>query len=313
MIQAKNLTKKYGDATAIKDISFTAKKGEIIGLLGPNGAGKTTTLNILTGYLSATEGTVLIDGVDISAEPKKAKANIGYLPDIPPLYPEMTINEYLKFVAKLRGVNKADVESSVKQAMKLTKIDDIPNKLIKTLSKGYKQRVGLAQAIAGNPKIIILDEPSSGLDPRQIIEMRDIIKTLGKKSHTVILSSHILHEVSTVCDRILIINKGKTVASGTMDELSETLSAGSKILAKVKGTKEDVISAFSQIEFPSFTVTKSNDKDIYDVVFKGTTSAFLREKIFSCAVQSGLLLIELTPVTMSLEDIFLEIIDDERV
>ena len=311
MIQAKNLTKKYGEAIAVRDISFTAKKGEIIGLLGPNGAGKTTTLNMLTGYLSATEGTVLIDDIDISKEPKRAKANIGYIPDNPPLYPEMTIYEYLKFVASLRGIKKSDISNSIEQVIKLAKIEDIPDKLIKTLSKGYKQRVGLAQAIVGRPKIIILDEPSSGLDPKQIIEMRDIIIELGKNSHTVILSSHILHEVSTICDRIIIINKGKIVASGSMDELSETLLAGSKIFVKVKGTQEAVSVAFSKIESAPFSVSKSKDKGICEVLFTGTASASVREKIFSCAAQNGLSLIELTPITMSLEDIFLEITEDD--
>ncbi|MCL2873841.1 MAG: ABC transporter ATP-binding protein [Defluviitaleaceae bacterium] len=307
MIEVKSITKKYGESIAIKDISFSAKKGEIIGLLGPNGAGKTTTLNILTGYLKAIEGTVLINGIDINNEPEKAKANIGYLPDIPPLYPEMTIFEYLKFVAELRGVKKSEINNEADKVMKLTKTETIPDKLIKTLSKGYKQRVGLAQAIIGSPKIIILDEPSSGLDPKQIIEMRDIIKTLGKK-HTVILSSHILHEVSTVCDRIIIISKGSIVASGSMDELSERVLAGSKIFVKVKGNFNTVNSAFAKIESASFAVSKNEKNGICDAVFKGTTSEALREKIFDCAAQNGLKLIELTPITMSLEDIFLEVI-----
>ena len=306
LIQTKNLTKKYGEALAVQGISFTAKKGEIIGLLGPNGAGKTTTLNMITGYLSPTEGTVLIDGVDISKEPKKAKTDIGYLPDIPPLYPEMTIYEYLKFVARLRGIKKSDIPNAVGQAMSLSEIEDIPNKIIKTLSKDYKQRVGLAQAIVGSPKAIILDEPSSGLDPKQIIEMLDIIKALGKNSHTIILSSHILHDLSAVCDRIIIINKGRIVASGSKDELSEILLTKSKIFVKVKGTQNAVNDAFAQIESVPFTVKKSEYKDICEVVFTGTASEYVREKIFNCAAQSGLPLIELTPITMPLEDVFFE-------
>jgi len=305
LIEVKNITKKYGGSAAVKDISFSAKKGEIIGLLGPNGAGKTTTLNILTGCLKANEGTVLINGFDIDKEPEKAKADIGYLPDVPPLYPEMTVFEYLRFVAEIRRVKKADLDKEVKRVINLAELTTLEDKLIKTLSKGFKQRVGLAQAVVGSPKIIILDEPSSGLDPKQITEMRDIIKNLGKR-HTVLLSSHILHEVSAVCDRIIIINKGQIAAMGTMDELSERMLAGSKIFVKIKGNLNSVKAVFESLS-ENFTISKSDKSGISDVVFKGTTSEVLREQIFKTASQNNLTIIELTPVAMSLEDVFLEV------
>src|SRR5690606_21090873 len=212
LIQVENLTKKYGDHLAVDNISFAVEKGEILGFLGPNGAGKSTVMNIITGYISATDGTVKVDGYDILEEPEKVKSRIGYLPELPPLYGDMTVIEYLNFVSDIKGVGKEERQEDIKQVMDLVGIDNVKGRLINNLSKGYRQRVGLAQAILGNPEVLILDEPTVGLDPKQIIEIRNLIKDLGKE-HTVILSSHILPEVSAVCDRVIIIDKGKIVAS----------------------------------------------------------------------------------------------------
>ena len=219
MIEVTNLVKKYGKHTAVNNISFTVKEGEILGFLGPNGAGKSTTMNMITGYIASTEGTVTIDGHDILEEPEKAKKFIGYLPEQPPLYFDMTVLEYMKFAADLKKIPKDKKKAMIEEVMDMVKITDMKNRLIKNLSKGYRQRVGLAQAILGYPEVIILDEPTVGLDPKQIIEIRDLIKSL-KKKHTVILSSHILSEVSAVCDYVLIISHGKLVASDTPDNPS---------------------------------------------------------------------------------------------
>ena len=220
MIEVKNLVKKYGDHTAVDHLSFTVEKGQIYGFLGPNGAGKSTTMNIMTGYLGATDGEVLINGHDILKEPEAAKKSIGYLPELPPLYMDMTVMEYLKFSTELKKIKKEDREAEIEKALKLVKLADVQDRLIKNLSKGYKQRVGLAQAILGFPEIIILDEPTVGLDPKQIIEIRELIRELAKE-HTVILSSHILAEIREVCDYIMIISKGKLVASDTPEHLEE--------------------------------------------------------------------------------------------
>ncbi len=218
MIEVKNLTKKFGPHTAVDNISFVVNDGEIVGFLGPNGAGKTTTMNMMTGFISSTAGTVRINGFDILDDPVKAKKELGYLPDVPPVYGDMTVEEYLKFVCDLKKVKKQDRVAMINEIVTVTKLEDVYKRLIKNLSKGYRQRVGLAQALVGNPDVLILDEPTSGLDPKQIMEMRQLIRNLGKK-HTVILSSHILSEVSEICDRIIIINKGKIVASDSTEEL----------------------------------------------------------------------------------------------
>ena len=236
MIEVNNLVKRYGDHTAVDHLSFKIEKGKIYGFLGPNGAGKSTTMNMITGYIASTEGTVSIDGHDILEEPEKAKKCIGYLPEMPPLYFDMTVLEYMNFVADLKKIPKAEKKSMVEEVMDMVKISDMRNRLIKNLSKGYRQRVGLAQAILGYPEVIILDEPTVGLDPKQIIEIRDLIKSL-KKKHTVILSSHILSEVSAVCDYVLIISHGKLVASDTPDNLGK-LAAGSNNLSKKVSLEE---------------------------------------------------------------------------
>ena len=250
MIEVKNLTKRYGNHLAVDHLNFTVESGKIYGFLGPNGAGKSTTMNIMTGYLGATEGQVLIDGHDILKEPEEAKKNIGYLPEIPPLYMEMTVQEYLEFAAELKGIKKDKREPQIEEVIRLAKLRAVENRLIQNLSKGYKQRVGLAQAVLGFPEIIILDEPTVGLDPKQIIEIRELIRTLAK-DHTVILSSHILAEVQEICDDILIISKGKLIAEGSPDELEE-LTHGKEtieltILADETSVKQ-VLSDFSDID-----------------------------------------------------------------
>ena len=250
MIEVKNLTKRYGNHLAVDHLNFTVESGKIYGFLGPNGAGKATTMNIMTGYLGATEGQVLIDGHDILKEPEEAKKNIGYLPEIPPLYMEMTVQEYLEFAAELKGIKKDKREPQIEEVIRLAKLRAVENRLIQNLSKGYKQRVGLAQAVLGFPEIIILDEPTVGLDPKQIIEIRELIRTLAK-DHTVILSSHILAEVQEICHDILIISKGKLIAEGSPDELEE-LTHGKEtieltILADETSVKQ-VLSDFSDID-----------------------------------------------------------------
>lgn len=255
MIEVSNLTKKYGKHEAVKDLSFHVEKGQIYGFLGPNGAGKSTTMNVITGYLCATEGTVTVNGYDTFKEPEKAKAQIGYLPELPPLYPDMTVTEYLKFVAELKKIAKSERKTMIDEAMELTGITDVSSRLIKNLSKGYKQRVGLAQAILGYPEVIILDEPTVGLDPKQIIEIRDLIKKLGEK-HTVILSSHILSEVSAVCDQIMIMSHGQLVANDTPDNLANLLSENHSSELHIKGTPEQLEKVRQTIEDAKLEVSE---------------------------------------------------------
>ena len=246
MIEVNNLVKHYGDHTAVDHLSFKIEKGKIYGFLGPNGAGKSTTMNMITGYIASTEGTVTIDGHDILDEPEQAKKCIGYLPEMPPLYFDMTVGEYMNFVADLKKIPKDQKKSMVEEVMEMVKITDMKNRLIKNLSKGYRQRVGLAQAILGYPEVIILDEPTVGLDPKQIIEIRDLIKSL-KKKHTVILSSHILSEVSAVCDYVLIISHGKLVASDTPENLGKLAEGSNTLNLLVKGDKDHIRIALGQI------------------------------------------------------------------
>ena len=247
MIEVRNLTKVYGKKKAVDDLSFTIEDGEIFGFLGPNGAGKSTTMNIITGCLSATEGTVVIDGNDIFEEAYKAKKNVGYLPEQPPLYMDMTVEEYLRFVAEAKKVKKDKLPEEVDRVMKKTSILDVHNRLIKTLSKGYKQRVGIAQALIGNPKVIILDEPTVGLDPRQILEIRDLIRNLGKE-HTVILSSHILQEVNSVCDKIMIIAHGKLKVCATPEELYHTYCGNRLLYVRTRISPERLNGVLEGIE-----------------------------------------------------------------
>jgi len=307
LIEVTALTKKYGPHCAVDDISFSIEEGEIVGFLGPNGAGKTTTMNIMTGYISATAGDVVINGYNILDEPEKAKKNIGYLPELPPLYNEMRVSEYLNFVADLKRVKSAQKKAAVQSVMQAASIEDVSRRLIRNLSKGYKQRVGLAQAMLGDPSVIILDEPTVGLDPAQILEMRDVIRKLGKK-HTVLLSSHILSEVSAVCDRVIIINRGRIVASDTPERLSNLLTQGNKIVARIKGAKDDILAAF--VGLTAVTDIKFNESaeaGACDCVFSGAEDADIRESIFNCLCQKGLPLLMMKPLDLSLEDIFIQI------
>lgn len=246
MIEVKHLTKQYGDKLAVNDISFTVEDGEILGLLGPNGAGKSTTMNMLTGYISSTSGQALINGIDILEDPIKAKAQIGYLPELPPLYLDMTVMGYLNFVYDLKKC-KLPRRSHLKDVCNLCRISDVSGRVIKHLSKGYRQRVGLAQALINNPPILILDEPTVGLDPKQIIEIRTLVKKLGKK-HTVILSSHILSEVQEVCDRVVIINHGQIAANDTIDNLSKAVSGVNRLVVRISGPKNEVLQAIRAID-----------------------------------------------------------------
>lgn len=317
MIEVTNLVKRYGNHTAVDQLSFTVEDGQIYGFLGPNGAGKSTTMNIMTGYLAPTEGKVLINGHDIVEEPAEAKKCIGYLPEMPPLYQDMTVYEYLKFAAELKKLPKKDVKNQITSVMEQVKVSDMANRLIKNLSKGYKQRVGLAQAILGDPEIIILDEPTVGLDPKQIIEIRSLIKSLGKK-HTVILSSHILSEVSAVCDHIMIISHGKLAASDTPENLIKLTSASTDIRLEIKGEMHEIKSALKGISGVDYVECNSYDRDsgygVYTVHVKDadiTASKNVRETIFYKMAECNAPILEMVASTKSLEDVFLELTEED--
>ena len=307
MIEVEHLTKRYGAHTAVDDISFTVEDGCIYGLLGPNGAGKSTTMNILTGYLSATAGTVKVAGHDIAEEPLEAKRAIGYLPEQPPLYPEMTVREYLLFVAELKGVkHKKERAPMVETAMGRTGLQPVQNRLIRNLSKGYRQRVGIAAALLGEPKVIILDEPTVGLDPAQVIEIRGLIHDLGR-THTVILSSHILSEVQTVCDRVLIISAGKLVAQGTPEELAGQLAARGTLSATAQGSREEVLAAAGQVEgLTGLHITAEKGGEVsFTAVCEGGSD--LRGELSLALAKAGCPVLSLSTDSMSLEDVFLQL------
>lgn len=307
MIEVKHLTKRYGKHTAVDDISFTVQDGCIYGLLGPNGAGKSTTMNMITGYLAPTGGTVTIDGHDIQEEPKEAKACIGYLPEIPPLYTDMTVQEYLQFVSELKGTKKkADRLQDVQRAVQRAGLENMEKRLIRNLSKGYRQRVGIAAALLGSPKVIILDEPTVGLDPAQMIEIRNLIHDLGE-THTVILSSHILSEVQTICDRVLIIAHGKVAAQGTPEELAAQLAARGMIAATALGAKEQVLAAAGKVEGLSDLRVTAEKGDEVSFTASSAAGADLRAALSRALAEAGCPVISLTNDTMSLEDIFLQI------
>lgn len=312
MIEVMNVTKRYGQHVALNNISFTVNEGEVLGFLGPNGAGKSTTMNIITGYISATDGTVKVDGIDILEHPEDAKKKIGYLPEIPPLYPEMTVEEYLKFVCDIKKVPAAEKEKSLENIMKTVKIWDVKGRLIKNLSKGYRQRVGLAQAIIGNPEVLILDEPTVGLDPNQIIEIRNLIKDLGKK-HTIILSSHILPEVSAVCDRVLIINKGQIVASGTPDELSQKFNYSSRILLRVKDDGQAAVKAIQGIQdVVSITNQGAKEENTVDILVEAEKGIDIREKLFNAMSSAGIPILIMKPMDLTLEEVFMQVTTQEE-
>ena len=311
MIEVKNLVKKYGNHIAVDHLNFTIEEGHVYGFLGPNGAGKSTTMNIMTGYLGATEGEVLINGHDILKEPEEAKKQIGYLPELPPLYMEMTVREYLEFVAELKGIAKNKREESINEVEKMVKIWEVENRLIRNLSKGYRQRVGLAQAVLGFPKIIILDEPSVGLDPKQIIEIRELIRQLSKK-HTVILSSHILAEVREVCDYILIISKGKLVASDTPENLERNLGDSDLIEIETKASPDEVRRILETVDGIRSISTKHLENGITWAKIQEKKNTDIREKVFQAFAQNHQPLLKLNPLQVSLEDVFMELTQSDR-
>lgn len=313
MITVEHLTKRYGDFTAVDDLSFEIEERHIYGFLGPNGAGKSTTMNIMTGCLSATEGHVTINGYDIFDEPDKAKRLMGYLPERPPLYLNETPMEYLKFVGEAKGLKGRELTDQIEAVISQTKLETVKNRLISKLSKGYKQRVGIAQALLGNPKVIILDEPTAGLDPIQIIEIRDLIRQLGKE-HTVILSSHILSEVQTICEKVLIIAKGKLVAFDEPENLERLLMASNAVFFIAEAEEEDIDEILEGMDAVSdWRMKKLEDGSIYtDVQIEfGEVSDICRHLFFSFA-QKGKALLQLTSKKANLEDVFIELTEGEK-
>lgn len=304
MIEVQNLTKRYGAHYAVNNISFQVEEGEILGFLGPNGAGKSTTMNILTGYLSATDGSVKINGHDILEEPNLAKASIGYLPEQPPLYLDMTVREYLDFMYDLKKC-KLNRQQHIAEICRLVKIEDVYGRLIKNLSKGYRQRVGVAQALIGNPPVLILDEPTVGLDPNQIIEIRTLIKNLGKH-HTVILSSHILPEIEAVCDRIVVINKGVIVADDTAADLSKRYSNDQRTLLRVAGPESDVLGLISRVPGVA-DVTSLGEKEpgVFEFAIDPQEGSDFRKELFKRLSERNWPLMGLRSMDMTLEEIFI--------
>ncbi len=313
MIEVKNLVKKYGKHVAVDHLSFTVEKGQIYGFLGPNGAGKSTTMNIMTGYLAPTEGEVLIDGYDIMKEPEKAKSRIGYLPEIPPVYPDMTVYEYLSFAAELKRIPRKEREDAIEKAVELTQIEEVSERLIKNLSKGYKQRVGLAQAILGEPEVMILDEPMVGLDPKQIIEIRDLIKLLGK-NHTILLSSHILSEISAVCDHIMIIAGGRLVASDSPEGLQKRMQGKSILEATVKTDMAALKKVLEEIpEIEDITEKAATMPDCVTVELQTKTGVDIRETLSMKLYENKMPIMGMSMQEHTLEDIFLELTASENL
>lgn len=313
MIEIKNLTKRYGSKLAIDDVSFSVKEGEILGFLGPNGAGKSTTMSIITGYLSSSDGSVSIDNLDLLDNPIKVKSKIGYLPEIPPLYLDMTVESYLKFMFDLKKI-KLEKEEHISHICDLVKISDVKKRLIKNLSKGYKQRVGIAQALLGDPPVLILDEPTVGLDPKQIIEIRNLIKTFGKK-HTVILSSHVLSEIQAVCDRVVVINNGKIIADDTPDNLSKCITQNKRYAVQIYGTPENIITELSNISgiISINEISNPNQNDSlfeYYIYVDPDISIDIRKEIFKKLTEIDAPLVKFEEIKLDLEDIFLKLTEN---
>ncbi len=317
MIKIQNLTKSFGSNIVLNNVSFEIGKGEIVGFLGPNGAGKSTTMNILTGFLSFTEGRVEIDGLDMFDFPNEAKKSIGYLPETPPLYPEMTVTEYLNFVYELKGakykIEEADEpktrEEHLDYVLGTVKLFDVKNRLIRNLSKGYKQRVGIAQALVGDPEIVIFDEPTVGLDPKQIIEVRNLIRNLGKK-HTVILSTHILSEVQAVCERVIIINKGRIIADERTEDLTRTIEEGFRYEVKLCAPAKDAVAAISKISgVKNVVATGERDADSYAYIIESDRGVDVRKALFNLCSAKSWPILGLAPVGTDLESIFIRLVD----
>lgn len=309
MIEVKNVTKKYGKFVAVDDISFEIKEGEIVGLLGPNGAGKSTTMNMLTGFIEQTSGEIIIDGYDMLKKPKKAKKEIGYMPEGVPLYADLTVKEFVKYMAEIKGIDKKERKEKVEKIIEQTGLKDVENKLTRNLSRGYKQRVSMAGALVGEPKILILDEPTVGLDPKQITEIRKLIKELGK-THTVILSSHILSEVSQICNKVIIINKGKIVAIDTPENLENKVSSNNSVYVTVEDTEnkmEQIKDKIPQIKTLKLIKTNEDGTKQYEITSKEDED--LRKILFSELAKENITIFEMKKVDFSLEDAFMKLIE----
>lgn len=313
MIEIQNVTKRFGQHLAVDNLNFTVNEGEILGFLGPNGAGKSTTMNIITGYISATEGTVTVDGYDILDNPEEVKKRIGYMPELPPLYLDMTVREYLNFVFEIKKVDLKDRKQEMDRILELVRITDVSDRLIKNLSKGYKQRVGLAQALVGNPPVLILDEPTVGLDPKQIIEIRNLIKQLGRK-HTIILSSHILPEVSAVCERVVIINKGRIVASDTPENLSKRLGESSKLTLRIAASERQAVKVLRDVAGIKYVEAQGvREPDTVDVWIEAEKDIDVRRPVFNALSRAGYPILQMKSMDLTLEDIFLQVTTQEKV
>ena len=312
MLEVKNLVKRYGSKYAVNNISFTVERGEIVGFLGPNGAGKSTTMNIVTGYLSSTSGTASIDGHEILEDPIAAKSCIGYLPEHPPLYMDMTVKEYLNFVYDLKKV-KLPREKHIQEICDTVKISHVYDRMIRNLSKGYKQRVGVAQALLGNPQLLILDEPTVGLDPNQIIEIRNLIKDLGK-NHTIILSSHILSEVQAVCDRVIVINDGKLIADDTPDHLSRAMSSETGLAVRLEGPVTEVTNAIRELEnVDCCNPMGEKEKGVFEYMIEPKDEKDIRRDVFALAAEKNWPILSMRSTEMTLEEIFLKLTSGEYV
>ena len=306
MIEVKNLTKRYGSKTALDQVSFTVEEGTILGFLGPNGAGKSTTMNIITGYLSASSGEVTVGGQNILDYPNEVKKKIGYLPEQPPLYLDMTVKEYLNFMYELKKVTLPR-QQHIQEICALVRLEEVYERLIANLSKGYKQRVGIAQALLGNPSVLILDEPTVGLDPKQIIEIRNLIKNLGR-SHTVILSSHILPEVQAVCDRVLVIHRGKIVADGKPDTLSHQMTGNHKLIVRLEGKEKELRQGLMTLhQVREVTSLGQKEPDVFEFTIEGEQGADLRRDLFFLASRKGWPILSLKTNDLTLEDVFLRL------
>lgn len=308
MIKLENITKKYGSVEALKGISFEVKEGEIVGLLGPNGAGKSTTMNIITGFIEQTSGTVTVNGIDVLKSPNKAKKLIGYMPEGVPLYNDLTVREFVKYMAELKGVPKKEIKEKVKKALEDANLLDVQNRLTRNLSRGYKQRVSLAGTLVSNPEVIILDEPTVGLDPKQVAEIREVIKKLGK-DHTVILSSHILSEVSQVCNRVIIMNKGEVVAVDTPENLEKKVSNKNIIYVTVEDTENKVIEMKEKIEgIKDIKLEKTNEDGTKRYAIEVEDEKDIRKTLFASFAKENLTIFEMKKADTSLEDAFMKLI-----
>ncbi len=311
MLEVKHLTKKYGEIAAVSDLNFSIEDKRIYGFLGPNGAGKSTTMNIITGYLAPTEGEITIDGIDILKKAEKAKAKTGYLPEIPPLYPDMTVSEYLNFAAELKKTDKSGRREKLDSIMEKTHTKEVEKRLIKNLSKGYRQRVGLAQALIGDPPLIILDEPTVGLDPLQIIEIRQLIKELGQE-HTVILSSHILQEISAVCDHIMVISHGRLVASDTPENLAKSVTGEVSTFLKVRGNDKEAKEKLAVVENVSgVDITSSDEEGVINIELKAKEDSDIREAVFRAMADADMPILDMRTARPTLEDVYLKLTEDQ--